>query len=802
MGLVKNMRGKKALTILVVGLVLPGLGLLGCIQPEEPTPSKPGQKPKPGEPRRHEPSPGEVKRIETGVVDLSGLETARPVLTKHYRLSLLRVELRAPQYGLPLNLGEVANFESFSSKIPLSGGATNLLRENGFVVIPNPFNPHEENITKPYQVLKEVEVPIFVTTDSLLHLYHIQFVETLRRVEEQEFYEKLWVLSEKLLGDALERYEASSGDVREAARRNIAFFSVGLELLEPSEDQVCEAVHGFGCGDSYFTKEEFERYQHETPRVVGREVREELRLIEEHKGFAPSPIFRYREDYSQYVPRGHYTRSEKLKNYFRCMMWYGRIAFLLKGGCPGCFVSEEDARIQTIGASMIATSFAKDKEVKELWDRIYTITSFYVGFSDDLGPYEYLEALNKVFGDKISFEELAKKENIARLKAKLAEYRSPKIYGGTGDCVILPPFTPEQADKCLENSKGLRLMGQRFVPDSYIFQNLVGTPRVGRYTGNKKPFTLVVTAAGPTRGFPRGLDVMALLGSKRAKELLVQLGDSDYEKYWEAYEKLEEEFEGFDEADWNKNLYWAWLFALKPLLKEYGEGYPTFMCTKAWQDKALTTALASWAELRHDTILYAKPSYTAVETAVPMPPPEKPVVGYVEPVPEFYNRLLALTRMTRKGLDELQVLDDMARYRLGKLEEILERLVRISEKELGNQELSEEDYEFIKNFGDAVNAVIADVDEKAKKTTIIADVHTDNNTQQVLEEGLGYVDLIVVAYKLPDGRILLGAGPVMSYYEFKQPIQNRLTDEEWTKMLAEGKQPEKPEWTKNYAVTS
>jgi hypothetical protein len=44
---------------------------------------------------------------------------------------------------------------------------------------------------------------------------------------------------------------------------------------------------------------------------------------------------------------------------------------------------------------------------------------------------------------------------------------------------------------------------------------------VGGYTGgyigeNKKPFTLVVSEAGLIRGFPHGLDIMGLLGSKGA----------------------------------------------------------------------------------------------------------------------------------------------------------------------------------------------------------------------------------------------------------------------------------------------
>nr|QNR61656.1 hypothetical protein GZ37B2_88 [uncultured archaeon GZfos37B2] len=220
------------------------------------------------------------------------------------------------------------------------------------------------------------------------------------------------------------------------------------------------------------------------------------------------------------------------------------------------------------------------------------------------------------------------------------------------------------------------------------------------------------------------------------------------------------------------------------------------MQTDAWQDKELTTALASWAELRHDTILYAKQSYTMVAECAPPMEEEKPVVGYVEPVPEFYNRLLALTRMTNSGLTEMDVLDSSSKHRLENLEGILARLVNISSKELENKELSKDDYDFIKNFGDNLDGVIADVDDKAKKTTVIADVHTDSNTRQVLEEGVGYVDLIAVAYKLPDGRILVGAGPVMSYYEFKQPMDGRLTDEAWRELL-DSNPPDKPEWGSN-----
>src|SRR5262249_54758194 len=158
-----------------------------------------------------------------------------------------------------------------------------------------------------------------------------------------------------------------------------------------------------------------------------------------------------------------------------------------------------------------------------------------------------------------------------------------------------------------------------------------------------------------------------------------------------------------------------------------------FMTTQAYRTKSLTSALASWAQLRHDTILYAKQSYTMLREASIGVDPEKPVQGYVEPLPEFYARLLALARMTNRGLSEMRVLDARARGRLDAFEKLLERLLAIAEKELADTELKEEDYAFIRNFGENLEGTTVPPDpgtgqSQSMKTTIIADVHTDQNT--------------------------------------------------------------------------
>ena len=202
------------------------------------------------------------------------------------------------------------------------------------------------------------------------------------------------------------------------------------------------------------------------------------------------------------------------------------------------------------------------------------------------------------------------------------------------------------------------------------------------------------------------------------------------------------------------------------------------MQTQAWKDKELQTSLASWTELRHDTILYAKQSYTY--TLAMLPPKTK---GYVEPVPEFYSRMAALVNMTLNGLKSFNAINKSEENHLAKLEGILQNLLSISINELEGKEI---DGTFFSNFVDELNETMEGLNKEAKKATMVADVHTDTNTNKCLEEGVGYVDLILTAYS-DNKKIMIAGGPVLSYYEFKQPISNRLTDEEWDKMIDETK---------------
>lgn len=741
---------------------------------------------------------GEVGTATEGNAPMKQVEELAARFGQHYEPVKVSVNPKIPAYSLPLREQDIINIKD-AEKLKVD---VNRLLQQGFVV--KPFGK-VEHIDEPYETLREMNIPIFITADTVLHLYHIQFDQTLMDIEEREFIPDLEALSRALQKWALQGWdkEADPG-LKESFRRLAGFFTVGLKLQQDKTN---------------------------IPACVQMEVAQELQAIETHQGFANSPLFTYREDYSQYVPRGHYTKSEALKRYFKTMMWYGRMVFIAKGGEPWGsegepnLVSAKEGQIQSMAAALmtqVLSSLPVDhRKARGVWDRMYTVTAYYVGLADDLTVEDYLPCVNAALSGKTPAA-LQQPKTYLAFQWEVAKRRSPAIYGGTGEETdpLEGEPDPEVLKKTLEKTKGLRFMGQRFVPDSYMLGKLV-SPTVGAPQGaTPRQFTYVRSENGPIRGFPRGLDVLNVLGSDRAKAILADLGDDRYKNYAETVSALQGEFSKLSPADWNRNLYWSWLYSLQALLRTFGTGYPTFMTTEPYEAKNVTTALASWSQLRHDTILYAKQSYTGASTG---PLPQRfPVEGYVEPLPEFYARLLALTRMTTKGLDVMGVLQEGARRRLSNFEVVLQRLLSLSEKELNHQELTKEDYLYIRNFvhairgsgmvedgeGNIVRQVITESQKPSSrvadygnydpnKTILIADVHTDQNSGMALEEGTGYVELMVAAYRMPQGHIVIGAGPVLSYYEFKHPMGDRLTDEKWRERL-KFRPPPQPEWLKVY----
>jgi len=638
--------------------------------------------------------------------------------------------IRSPQYRLPLNLSIIQNID----KIYVSQKAKEMLSKNGFVVV----NSKVKDIAEFYKDAKDEGIPLFVTSDTLLFVYHTFFDAILIELETNYFYSMLEKLLINLLSKAEETYNILPENTlaKEATKLDLAYIAVALKLLD-SETSI--------------------------PSHVNKLVTKELNLIlKASNPMALSPIFKYKEDYTQYKPRGHYTLNEKLKKYFRTMMWLGRMRFeAINQEKP------ELAEIQT-GQALILTYLLYTTKIGNssafsLWEKIYLPVSFIIGKSDDLTFYDYMVLMKKIFG-KFQPHDIDDRDKLTRFMEEIIKLNKNKI--------LSSPIFPREKEKVI----GLRFMGQRFILDGYIHQRLC-YPNL------------------PDRFKVSGLDIMAALGSDKAFTYL-EPQFKKYSGFKKELIKIKQEVDCINETEWKSTLYMSWLYSIKSLFIKYNEGYPIFMQTDAWLDKNLNTALSSWAQLRHDTILYAKQPYTGL-TAVP---PQASDAGFVEPNPILYHRLKNLVDATYNGLLKLGLINDKISQKLEHFSYVLDKLIAISLKELHGENLNEEEYNFIKNFGYTLEYLMTFNETKIKDPRIIVDIYTDPNSMSVLEVGTGYFDKILVAYKKPDNKIFVGIGLVMSYYEFYWPQNNRLTDEEWRKLLSSNKQPLQFSWINNFKV--
>lgn len=691
-------------------------------------------------------------------------------------LALIQLSYAAENKRDLYSLEDISNIRQFH----LSPVASELLRKNSFVVSP----AYYKGISDIYLECKDINHPIFITTDAVLHTGHIFFDYLLRILEVEKLYDSAIELTDRMLELSIKQYnEASSEEVKEVAKLNIGFFAVAKRQFEP-EYQV-----------DYGLNELVEQECENIKNHKGLEFRELLTYIKNPSIY--QTLYAY-EDYSQYIPRGHYTRNEKLENYFKVMMWYGRIDFKLRPA------SEEPAitygKKMTLQAILMADVFLKDEKSFKLWKMIYEPTVYFVGKTDDLYVDDYIKLIEEIFPPNESIDKYNNQEKLAEFIDKAIQLRAPKILSSLAFA--------EDGDFRV-STKGFRFMGQRFIPDSYMFQELVfgvkGERVIMQYTGDKKPFTMeIIPNFGPVRAFPRGLDICAVLRSKKALEILEAEGDTEYTEYYNQLDNLIEEFSLKTIEEWKQNLYWRWLYALLPLLEENKDtNLPYFMQSPAWIDKELQTVLGSWTELRHDTILYAKQSYTMAGKG--MPPEPKLTYGYVEPYPEVYARLEEMMRDLRNNLIDLDLAIEGIPEKINEFEELLDKLKIISEKEISNISLDNEEYEIIWNIGSKLESlkefpsqilekITSDTDEKME---IIADVHTDVNTGQVLEEGVGSPFNIYVI--IDDARgVRICRGAVFSYYEFKHPMEDRLTDEKWQEMGEMRERPNQPDWVRSF----
>ena len=497
------------------------------------------------------------------------------------------------------------------------------------------------------------------------------------------------------------------------------------------------------------------------------------------EGTATLPLFSEscREvDFSPFKPRGHYADDPALQRYFRAVQWLGRTEIYLSAPqTDGCAPSPADVRRQAVVAHL-ASEAAAASGAREPLDQAEALLALFVGAPDNVT----LDGLDR----------LAEAAGVTRASDLLDDATWTRYQAAVADA----PWAAQRIrSQILTNSPGgvaqtrpaaaFLLVGQRFAVDSYVLSRVV--------------YDAVEHEGRPVRRMlPSTLDVLYALGNDAARPLLApELGRHPY---GDALDAVRREVDALPDEAWTGSLYGSWLGAIRTLSpppETERAGLPGFMQTGAWWQQKMNTQLASWAQLRHDNLLYAKPSYSAVPgCSFPH--------GFVEPEPDLFRAVSAFARRASAGFEAHADGGDWGpAYVQGYFDRfaaVTDTLATLAQKGVDGVPQAQAERAFLGRmvfeahegcaltlngwytdlfFGGATSARETDL--------VVADVHTapgdesGNSVGWVLHAGTAPLDLAVVTADVPGVGMVAFTGPVLSYREHLATDLRRLTDEEW-----------------------
>jgi len=670
----------------------------------------------------------------------------------------------------PVNLYKYSYFDSLELKYSLTQGEKDLIQKNGFMVSERlSYSTFEEA----FRDIFHKDMPVFLSTDAILFALHASYDNILKEMEVSVMEPNITTVLDDLYANfpALKLKYQSHPELKTSLADVDLYITVALSLIY--DQTIAPQDTTQGSVDSLLDD------------IVKQQLMLNMNLFGSSK----------KVDFSQFIPRGHYLDNPTLTKYFKTMMWLGRIDFWLTN--PDSIIYTKKQIKRTTYDALLLNELLQSTNTKQKLDENDKIISFLVGKSDNLTP----DQLSKFKVD----------QNLTNISFLENTTIYDNWYNKLDTCVAFEQQI--MSDVALEIEKSpvsYRLMGQRFIIDSYVFTNLT----FNRAT--HKPDTL--------RMMPKPLDISFVFGNNNALPLLKN--EIKIFKITPNYVALRKTVDGYDSTFWAQTLYNTWFQSIRDLNpKSDTTGLPFFMTTAGWQHEKMNTQLASWAQLRHDNLLYAKQSYTSIPIC-------SYPYSYVEPYPKMYEHITQFAQ--NAGIFFKTYNNTISSYFQG-LAALMDTLESISQKELQHQNLSSSEVLFLKKmiktniqpscvkmevitgwyidlyygkngvdydfFGNNISGPQNIIQE-----TVIADVHTqpaDENdiiVGKVLHVATGKVNLGVFMANapLPDGRMMAFVGPVMSYYEKITDNFKRLTDQEWRVLVDSDNIPSRPDWTSIY----
>jgi hypothetical protein len=688
-----------------------------------------------------------------------------------------------------------------SGGLSLSTNELSVFLTNGFVVSERLGAPSFADI---YYRLFHGDLPVFITSDSILHAWHRSYQSMLEELEEIELSTLLSGMISNMSQQLPQTWQQyGSGPLRESIRDADYFLTVANSLWAG------------GMVPSALGDQEVNQLVGQTLAAVNGLTLQEIQI------FGGSRVI----DFSQFKVRGHYDASVRLGRYFQTMMWCGRTDLRVALAPNG----EDD--IRQLGTAVVLQWLLTQSGQFDNWSAIERVTRAFVGTTDSMtfAQLRDLLAAARISGPA----DVTGLDVLTNLQTQLltGELGAQSIHSD----FFYSPLGPQQ----VRLPRSFTVCGQKFVLDSWAFSQVVYDRIL--WSGEKV-----------VRRKPTCLDVaFSTLGNDQmVPEIIARILNPNgvafrdglpYQHNLLAVRKV---VDTQDQSSWTNNIYSAWLAALRTLsVPTTDPKFPEAMRTRPWAMKTLNTQMGSWTELRHDTLLYVKQSYA--EPGLCSYP-----AGFVEPRPEFWQAMKVLAETAAAAISSLRLSDSITipsrdpqwpivSYYLpwiqsaqigflGNFRDRMETLRAMAEKELAQQPFTIAETQFLKDIMENTigytgietwngwypqlfyaNRLGGDYARQlpscAHADRQVVDVHTDlpspvhGDPGAVIHEAVGNMNLLIIAVDNGFDRMIY-AGPVLSHYEFEMPGVRRLNDSEWETMLATSKPP-LPAWTKSYLVS-
>ncbi|MEJ6579436.1 MAG: DUF3160 domain-containing protein [Akkermansiaceae bacterium] len=476
-------------------------------------------------------------------------------------------------------------------------------QQNGFVVAPRvnlivgpePIGEHPTPVDFYYKIWTD-DLPVFITADSVLDAWHETFLGMLEEIEELVLYPKVRTLVFNLANLSVIENEwadevtPGADHVRQAIMDLNLYLGTARSLLAGFDDSTPSSdlslpIHWYQAAKAHTDTQKIGLY---------------------------GDNFRI-EDMTLFTPRGHYTNSQVLTAYFQGFLWLSRAQFQIT-------LSNHTPQMdRELRAAILLALHVRDQGLLADWQEIENFVRSLNGQSDAMTVVEMIALLESLNLDNV--DAIASDTDLATIRNALlaSSYGVQEINGGQSE-TSCNPITNELP-------RVLSLIGQRWTPDAWTFNQVV-FPEVKE------------DGVSSFRRLPSGLDAAyAVFGNDTALPILAErMADTNGVPFRDGYPyhqnlaSARSVFDSQQEEFWTEHTYGSWLHCLRALSPPVSASAPDTFRTTAWKRRILNTQLASWSQLRHDTLLYAEQSFTP---GVICEFPD----GYVDPYPQLWNRL-------------------------------------------------------------------------------------------------------------------------------------------------------------------